>query len=157
MDHDHTDDYGVVKPESLVSIYCMIKVILLMFSNDSFANPGSFQAGINPDATLHHPGSKAASIGIRCGLAVAELALHDTLNLLGNITGRKYNLVPYSDYTGYAPVNTAYKLNDPTRWQPLINPVKNSLGQFAEQVGLPSKYLKDIMLILYLYLYGLVN
>ena len=95
----------------------------------------SFQAGIDPDATLHHPGSKAASIGIKCGLAVAELATHDSLNLFGNITGQKYNLVPYSDYTNYAPVNTGYKLVDKTRWQPLINPVKNSLGQFAEQVG----------------------
>jgi hypothetical protein len=26
---------------------------------------------------------------------------------------------PYSDYTGYAPVNTVDKINDPTRWQPL--------------------------------------
>lgn len=85
--------------------------------------------------SLHHSGSKAASIGILCGQAVAEIAKNDGLNLFGNISGQTYNLVPYSDYTHYSPVNTPYNLVDKTKWQPLINPVKNSLGQFCEQVS----------------------
>ena len=37
--------------------------------------------------------------------------------------------MPYSDYTYYAPVNTAEKLNDPNRWQPI--PFVNPKGGFV--------------------------
>ncbi|MFF3249416.1 vanadium-dependent haloperoxidase, partial [Streptomyces sp. NPDC002870] len=36
--------------------------------------------------------------------------------------GRTYNGLPYEDYTGYRPVNTADELADPSRWQPAIEP-----------------------------------
>ena len=39
--------------------------------------------------------------------------------------------VPYSDYTGYAPVNTPTQINDPNRWQPLSVP--NGQGGFTIQ------------------------
>ena len=107
-----------------VHVYCSAYIDLSWLS----------QLGLNPDVTLHHPGSRAAAIGIRCGSALAEIAQTDVLNLLGTISGQIYNLVPYSDYTNYTPANTAYNLVDKTRWQPLIIPVKNSLGQFCEQV-----------------------
>ena len=42
------------------------------------------------------------------------------MNQLGDEGGRQYNRRPYEDYTGYKPVNTAYKLSDPSRWQPLL-------------------------------------
>jgi hypothetical protein len=49
-------------------------------------------------------------------LAVRE---YDGMNQLGS-EGESYNPQPYADYTGYSPVNTAYELNDPSRWQPGI-------------------------------------
>jgi hypothetical protein len=57
-----------------------------------------FKVGIDPDLTLHHPGSRAAAIGIRCGLAVAAMAETDGLNLLGDAGGQKYNRVQVSKY-----------------------------------------------------------
>ncbi|MEU3794770.1 DUF6851 domain-containing protein [Streptomyces fructofermentans] len=46
---------------------------------------------------------------------------NDGMNVLGNEGGRKYNLRPWADYTGYQPVNTAFKLNNPSRWQPQLH------------------------------------
>ena len=48
--------------------------------------------------------------------ALALAACHDDgANQLGTLSGG----APYSDYTGYAPVNTPDQLSDPNRWQPL--------------------------------------
>nr|ABS50458.1 NapH1 [Streptomyces aculeolatus] len=44
---------------------------------------------------------------------------NDGMNFLG-YEGRKYNPRPWSDYTGYVPVNTAFKVNNPSRWQPQL-------------------------------------
>jgi hypothetical protein len=60
-------------------------------------------------------------IGLGNAAAKAMLAVkeNDGFNQLG-FEGRQYNPIPYGDYTGYAPVNTAYDLQDPSRWQPAI-------------------------------------
>lgn len=51
--------------------------------------------------------------------AAANIAFRhaDGSNQLGDL-----NPGAYSDYTSYAPVNTATTLNDPSRWQPLLQP-----------------------------------
>jgi hypothetical protein len=46
---------------------------------------------------------------------VLEFRHHDGSNQLGDLNGG----APYSDYTGYAPVNTPDFLSDPNHWQPL--------------------------------------
>jgi len=46
---------------------------------------------------------------------------HDGFNSLGDEGGVIYNRVPYSDYTGYEPKNTPFDLQDPDRWQPLLD------------------------------------
>ena len=48
--------------------------------------------------------------------AVIEFRHRDGSNQLGDINGG----APYSDYSGYAPVNTSSQINDPDRWQPLL-------------------------------------
>jgi len=53
------------------------------------------------------------------------------MNQLGNEGGCTYNCQPYADNTGYAPVNTAYELTDPSRWQPDI--LSNRNGTFEVQ------------------------
>jgi hypothetical protein len=55
-----------------------------------------------------------AGIGNVAAAAVLAARHHDGSNQLGDLSPGAY-----SDYTGYTPVNTAAKLNDPLRWQPL--------------------------------------
>jgi hypothetical protein len=59
-----------------------------------------------------------AGIGNAACAAVLAFRHHDGSNQLGNIN----NGAPYSDYTGYQPVNDAWTLYDPNRWQPLLQP-----------------------------------
>jgi hypothetical protein len=70
-------------------------------------------------------------IGNVAGSAVAAARERDGMNQLGDEGGRVYDLRPYSDYTGYVPVNTPWKLSDPSRWQPLFTTPGNGtfLGQ----------------------------
>jgi hypothetical protein len=55
-----------------------------------------------------------AGIGNVAANAVIEYRHHDGANQLGDL-----NPGPYSDYTGYQPVNTPDQINDPAHWQPL--------------------------------------
>jgi hypothetical protein len=59
--------------------------------------------------------STATGIGNVTCAAVLAFRHGDGSNQVGDINGG----APYSDYTGYAPVNTAGTLNYPDRWQPL--------------------------------------
>lgn len=70
-------------------------------------------------------------IGNKAGNGVVAAREHDGMNQLGDEGGRKYNLRPYADYLGYEPVNTAYELRDPSRWQPNI--VTKGKGLFQVQ------------------------
>lgn len=86
--------------------------------------------GLNPDDNSMSS-SSPVGIGNQAGNAVVAAHLHDGMNQLGDEGGRKYHRQPYADYTGYAPVNTAYELVDPSRWQPLVQAQGN--GTFRVQ------------------------
>jgi hypothetical protein len=86
--------------------------------------------GLNPDDASEDL-TTATGIGNAAGRRVAEDRERDGMNQLGDEGGRKYNRRPYEDYTGYKPVNTAFKLQDPSRWQPLITTPGN--GTFTVQ------------------------
>jgi hypothetical protein len=75
--------------------------------------------GLDPDDART---SKTSPIGIgnAAGFAVAAAREQDGMNQLGNEGGCEYNCQPYADYLGYEPVNTAYELEDASRWQPAI-------------------------------------
>lgn len=66
-------------------------------------------------------------VGNVAAAAVIQFRRADGSNQLGNLNGG----VPYSDYTGYLPVNTPTQIIDPTRWQPLSVP--NGSGGFNTQ------------------------
>jgi hypothetical protein len=83
--------------------------------------------GLNPDDESEDPTSPVG-IGNLAGKGVVKHAQHDGMNLLG-FQGRKYNPMPFADYTGYRPVNTAFELIDPSRWQPQLGPHFRRLGQ----------------------------
>lgn len=56
-------------------------------------------------------------IGNRAAAAVIAERRSDGSNQLGDLAGS--NGTPYSDYTGYQPVNTVDTIVDPDRWQPV--------------------------------------
>jgi hypothetical protein len=62
--------------------------------------------------------STAAMVGAAAAQAVLDYRHHDGANQLGDRNGG----APYSDYTGYQPVNTWDQVKDPDRWQPLCIP-----------------------------------
>jgi len=86
--------------------------------------------GLNPDDDREDYNT-AVGIGNICGNNVVRDRLDDGVNQLGDEIGRTYNRQPYMDYTDYEPVNTAYKLKDPSRWQPAI--VTEGDGKFFVQ------------------------
>jgi hypothetical protein len=77
--------------------------------------------GLNPDDTSENLTSPVGIGNVAAKNAWASLS-RDGMNVLGDEGGRTYNRVPWSDYTGYQPVNTPYKLINPSRWQPQIAP-----------------------------------
>ena len=87
-------------------------------------------AGLDPDDRRRDL-SSPIGIGNRAGAAVAAAREHDGMNQLGDEGGRIFNRVPYADYSGYRPVNTAYRLRDPSRWQPQV--ISDGSGVFRVQ------------------------
>jgi hypothetical protein len=83
--------------------------------------------GLNPDDESVDPTSPVG-IGNLAGKGVVAARLRDGMNQLGD-EGRRYNPKPYRDYTGYRPVNTAYELVHPSRWQPQLTPHRRRNGQ----------------------------
>jgi hypothetical protein len=86
--------------------------------------------GLDPDSGTEDL-ARPDGIGNRAGRAVVAARERDGMNQLGDEGGKVYDRRPYEDYTGYHPVNTAYALWFPSRWQPLMNTPGN--GTFAVQ------------------------
>jgi hypothetical protein len=91
--------------------------------------------GLNPDDESEDPTSPVG-IGNLAGKAVAAAGERDGMNQLGDM-GRTYNGRPYEDYTGYRPVNTAYELVNPSRWQPQLTPHNRRLAGGLGDKGTP--------------------
>jgi hypothetical protein len=89
--------------------------------------------GLDPDDTSENVATPAG-LGNRAGNAVLAARLHDGMNQLGDEGGRRYNRQPYADYLGYRPVNTAYDLQDPSRWQPNVTTTGNGIFQVQQFV-----------------------
>jgi hypothetical protein len=66
-------------------------------------------------------------VGNIAAAAIIQFRHADGANQLGNLNGG----TPYSDYTGYQPVNTPTQIVDPSHWQPLS--VSNGSGGFNIQ------------------------
>jgi hypothetical protein len=66
--------------------------------------------------------STAAMVGAVAAQAVLDFRHRDGANQLGDEPGGTPG-VPYSDYTGYMPVNTWDQVTVPDRWQPLCLPL----------------------------------
>ena len=64
--------------------------------------------------------------------------INDGMNTLGVADGRVFNPVPFADYTGYKPVNDAYRLRNPSRWQPDLQ--RKGLGLYKIQQFVTPQY-----------------
>ncbi len=76
----------------------------------------------------------AVGIGRAAGKALVAARENDGMNQMGNAQGQRFNKLPYADTTGYQPVNTAYELRNPARWQPAITTRGNGLFQVQQFV-----------------------
>ena len=76
------------------------------------------QVGLNPDDRSENT-TTPVGLGNLASKKVLQARKNDGSNRDGTI-GREYNPKPFADYTGYEPVNTPYKLVNPSRWQPQL-------------------------------------
>jgi hypothetical protein len=99
--------------------YAAYRALADLFPTERSAlfDPLLLELGLDPADTTTDPATPA---GVGNAAAAAEIAFchADGSNQLGDINGG----APYSDYTGYHPVNTPTSLDHPSRWQPLATP-----------------------------------
>jgi len=97
--------------------YASFRALVEVFPDDTRWLEEHFRAlGFDPDDHSLDP-TTARGVGNLAARAVLELRRHDGANALGDEPGS--DGAPYSDYTGYSPVNTPDKIVDPDRWQPI--------------------------------------
>jgi hypothetical protein len=90
--------------------------------------------GLDPDDRTENK-TTPVGIGNLAGKAIIANRRRDGMNQLGDEGGRRYNPQPYADYLQYQPVNSAFKIRDPSHWQPLLGPHDRRLKQGAGDVG----------------------
>lgn len=94
-------------------------------------------AGLDPDDD-HESTTDPVGIGNAAGNAIVAAREEDGFNQLGYADGREYNPKPYSDYTGFRPRNSAYRLRDIRKWQPEL--VTNEYGIARVQAFVTPQY-----------------
>lgn len=118
----------------LYASYQVLNVLLPQRSADWRAMLQS--AGLDPDDN-NTDTNTPAGIGNVAGAAVAQGRLQDGMNQDGRI-GQDVHPQPFADYTGYQPVNTAYKLFNPSRWQPDVQ--RKGVGLYKVQQFVTPQY-----------------
>jgi hypothetical protein len=96
--------------------YAAYRALLDLFPSQKSVvfDPMLLDLGLDPDEDSTDATSPAG-VGNRAVAAVLAARRHDGSNQHGDLNGG----APYSDYTGYRPVNGPNDLIDPNRWQPL--------------------------------------
>ncbi|MFW6691087.1 DUF6851 domain-containing protein [Streptomyces sp. MAR4 CNX-425] len=89
--------------------------------------------GLDPDDDRENT-TTPSGIGNLAARRVIESRVGDGMNLRGDEGGRRYHRRPYADYTGYEPVNTAYELRNPSRWQPGFTTSGNGIFRIQQFV-----------------------
>lgn len=98
--------------------YAAYRALVDLFPGERTTLFDPLMADLGYDTTNDALDTTPAGVGNLACAAVIAARHHDGANQLGNLTGG----APYSDYTGYEPVNDAWALVDPNRWQPLLQP-----------------------------------
>jgi hypothetical protein len=109
------DEQTLKNKETAIS-YAAYRAMLTYYFADSILLKEKMKAlGFDPNNNSFDP-TTPIGIGNLAAQAVIQSRLNDGSNQLGNMKNSDGSF--YSDYTGYAPVNTADDLNDLGRWQP---------------------------------------
>ncbi|TGB13393.1 hypothetical protein E2651_09625 [Streptomyces sp. MZ04] len=115
------------KNKNIAALYAGYQVMKATFTDQVPGYVKLFTSlGLDPEDTSEDP-TTAVGIGNIAGKAVVKARKRDGMNFAGD-EGRKYNGQPYEDYTGYVPVNTAYKVVNPSKWQPVPGPHRRRVG-----------------------------
>ncbi|MFB8776943.1 vanadium-dependent haloperoxidase [Streptomyces broussonetiae] len=113
--------------KNIAGLYASLRVLEAFFAERVPVMKAGFTAvGLDPEDRSEDPATPIG-IGNIAGKAIVRAHAHDGMNHAGDI-GRKYHGKPYEDYTGYQPVNSAYKVVNPSRWQPNIHPHQRRVG-----------------------------
>ena len=115
----------LVNKERAVSVAAYRALVDLFPSEQAVFDGLMQQLSLDP-ADQSTDARTAVGIGNVAAAAVLASRHHDGSNQLGDLAPG-----PYSDYTGYQPVNSPDKVNDPNRWQPLR--VLDSKGEATTQ------------------------
>ena len=114
--------------------YAAYRVLIDLFPTyQTGANNMMASLGFDPNDTSTDP-TTPTGIGNLAAAAVLAHRHHDGSNQLGDLN----NGAPYSDYTGYVPVNTPDQIIDPNAWQPLRVP--DGMGGFIVQTYLTPQW-----------------
>lgn len=118
-------------------LYASVQVLSSLLPNNKQAWRDMLVfAGLDPDDDSLDI-STPVGLGNTAGQAVVAGRINDGMNQLGNIS-KDYSSTPYADYTGYRPVNTAYRLRNPSRWQPDLQ--KQGMGIYKIQQFVTPQY-----------------
>ena len=121
--------------KNIAGLYAGWRVLQGVFEERSPVMRAAMTAlGLDPDDESEDPTSPIG-IGNIAGKAIVRARVGDGMNHLGDMGGT-YNRQPFEDYTGYEPVNTPYKLANPSRWQPAIHRHRRRLGEGPGDKGI---------------------
>lgn len=117
-----------LKNKEIAISYAAYRTLMEYYYSDSlmFTNKMK-ELGLDPNNTSLDPNTPEG-IGNLAAKTVIEARIHDGSNQIGDIEGS--NGQPYSDYSGYKPVNDADNNIDIDRWQPKYFSDGNG-GRFA--------------------------
>jgi hypothetical protein len=108
-------EHSLKNKEAAISYAIYRTMMKYYFSDSVMLTKKMKEFGFDPNDHSLNP-STAVGIGNLAAKAVIEARLFDGSNQTGTIAGS--DGTPFSDYTGYQPVNTADSLADLIHWQP---------------------------------------
>lgn len=98
--------------------YAVYRALLYVFPDDEdYIRAEMRRMGHDPDDGSRDPATPAG-VGNLVAEALIEYRRHDGANQHGDVEGSSGE--PYSDYTGYEPVNPPDRIVDPDCWQPKV-------------------------------------
>ena len=129
-------EHTIENKETAIS-YAAYRAMMEYYVGDStMLKQAMRKLGFDPEDNSLDP-MTAVGIGNLSAKLVIESRYHDGSNQQGNMLGSDGK--PYSDYTGYCPVNSADTLKDLKRWQPKYFSDGKG-GQFAPSCLTPQWY-----------------
>ncbi len=133
-----------LKNKEIAISYAAYRTMMVYYSHDSVMLTKKMREfGFNPNDNSLDP-STPVGIGNLAAKSVIEARINDGSNQTGTMKGSVG--IPYSDYTGYKPLNSPDTLTDLIRWQPKYFSDGKG-GKFAPQCLTPHWHKTSTLLI----------